>query len=238
MSELLPVAILAGGLATRLKPVTEKIPKALISVAGEPFIAHQLRLLRDNGAAQIVLCVGYLGEQIQDVIGDGHTFGLDVHYSFDGPVLLGTAGALKQAQPLLGEAFLVLYGDSYLPCDYRGIQAAFDASKRQALMTVYENNGRWDTSNVEFVDGRIVAYDKRDRTPKMGYIDYGLGAFRRNAFESVPAGQPYDLVLLYQRLLQEGQLYGHEVRERFYEVGSFQGIADLEEHLSSTAVSS
>jgi NDP-sugar pyrophosphorylase family protein len=234
----LPVAILAGGLATRLKPVTEKIPKALIAIAGEPFIAHQLRLLRDHGAARIVLCVGYLGEQIQDVVGDGRAFGLDVRYSFDGPVLLGTGGALKQALPLLGQAFLVLYGDSYLPCDYRGIQAAFQASRRSALMTVYPNEGRWDTSNVECVAGEIVAYDKRNRTPRMRYIDYGLGAFRSDAFESVPNGQPYDLELLYKSLLKAGQLFGREVPERFYEIGSFQGIAELEEHLSSKAVSS
>lgn len=238
MSELLPVAILAGGLATRLKPISDKLPKSLVGVAGEPFITHQLRLLRSRGARRVVLCVGYLGEQIRDVVGDGRAFGLEVEYSFDGPVLLGTAGALKLALPLLGDAFFALYGDSYLPCYYAPVQDAFERSGRLGLMTVFRNEGRWDISNVEFADGEIVAYDKRNRTPRMRYIDYGLGAFRSDAFHSVADGQPYDLELLYRNLLESHELFGFEVHERFYEIGSFDGISELEGHLVSQAVSS
>ena len=115
----LPVAILAGGLATRLRPITEKIPKSLVDVAGEPFIVRQLDYLFRQRVRDVVLCIGYLGEMIEAVVGDGSRFGLRVSYSIDGPILLGTGGALRRAAPLLGEAFFVLYGDSYLPVDYR-----------------------------------------------------------------------------------------------------------------------
>src|SRR5580700_2704060 len=158
---MLPVAILAGGLATRLRPLTETIPKSLVEINGQPFLWHQLRLLRESGIGRVVLCVSHLGEQVRDSVGDGHDFGLHIDYSFDGPILLGTAGALKRALPLLGEAFFVLYGDSYLPIDLGAVEAAFRASGKTGLMTVYPNHGQWDSSNVEFVDSEIVTYNKK-----------------------------------------------------------------------------
>jgi NDP-sugar pyrophosphorylase family protein len=230
---MLPVAILAGGLATRLRPITETIPKALIEVAGEPFLAHQLRLLASNGFERVVLCVGYLGEQVREFAGDGSSFGLSVDYAFDGPQLLGTAGALRRALPLLGDAFAVVYGDSYLPCDYASALRAFADSCKLGLMTVYRNQGRWDTSNVEFADGRILAYDKVNRTPRMAHIDYGLGAFQSAAFAALAPDQPCDLAALYQDLLRRGQLAAWESPSRFYEIGSLEGIRDLSEFLSS-----
>jgi len=228
---MLPVAILAGGLATRLRPLTETIPKSLVEINGEPFLWHQLRLLRENGVSRVVLCLSYLGEQVRDSVGDGHDFGLQIDYSFDGSVLLGTAGALKRALPLLGESFLVLYGDSYLPIDLRAVAAAFRLSGKAGLMTVYWNEGRWDTSNVEFAGGRIVAYDKKLRTERMRHIDYGLGAFQASAFDRVPAETPWDLAVLYQDLLQAGELAAFEARHRFYEIGSFRGIEELSSYL-------
>ena len=157
---MLPVAILAGGLATRIRPFTESIPKALIAIHGEPFLAHQLRMLRLRGVTRVVLCVGYRGEQIQQFAGDGAQFGLEVDYSFDGPALLGTAGAIRRALPQLGDAFFVLYGDSYLPCDYQRVEEAFLASAKSGLMTVYRNEGSFDTSNVEFSGGWILSYKR------------------------------------------------------------------------------
>jgi N-acetyl-alpha-D-muramate 1-phosphate uridylyltransferase len=225
---MLPVAILAGGLGTRLHPVTERIPKALVEVRHEPFLAHQLRLLRANGIERVVLCVGHQGEQIEAFTGDGRRFGLEVEFSWDGPVLRGTAGALRHALPLLGEEFFVLYGDSYLPCRYSEVAAAFHREGRPALMTVFRNQGNWDRSNVEFTGGRILAYDKKNRTPRMQYIDYGLGVFHRSAF----SGEHTDLEALYQDLLRQGQLAVCEVSERFYEIGSFEGIRDLTEYLT------
>src|SRR5579864_6791465 len=141
---MLPVAILAGGLATRLRPMTDKIPKALIEINGQPFIAHQLRLLAGRGIARVVLCLGYRGEMVRDYVRDGWNFGLQVNYSFDGPELRGTAGAIHQALPLLGESFFVLYGDSYLPCDYAAVEHSFTESGKPALMTVHRNDGQWD----------------------------------------------------------------------------------------------
>ena len=229
---MLPIAILAGGLATRLRPITETIPKALVEIAGEPFLAHQLRLLRRNGFERAVLCVGYLGEQIREFVGDRSRFGLEIEYSPDGPRLLGTAGAIRQALPLLGEAFAVIYGDSYLPCDYAAALGAFGESGRLGLMSVYRNRGQWDTSNVEFTRGQIVAYDKANRTPAMHYIDYGLGAFQRAAFQGMEEGRVYDLAALYQDLLRDGELAAWESGERFYEIGSLEGIRDLTEFLT------
>lgn len=228
----LPVAILAGGLATRLHPLTEKIPKSLIEAAGEPFLAHQLRLLRARGITKAVLCVGHLGERIEGAFGDGAAFGIDLRYCFDGPVLLGTGGAIRQALPLLGEAFFVLYGDSYLPIDYETVAAAWRASGQPALMTVFRNEGSWDASNVEFADGRLVRYDKRAPTPAMKHIDYGLSIFTPALFAEKPAGTPFDLADLQQALALRGLLAGHEVRERFYEVGSLSGLADFNEFLT------
>lgn len=228
----LPVAILAGGLARRLRPITERIPKALVEINGEPFIAHQLRLLERKGITRVVICAGYLGEIIAAFVGDGLRYGVRVDYSFDGERLLGTAGAIKKALPLLGKAFFVLYGDSYLPCDYSGVQKAFEISGKQGLMTVFHNQGLWDTSNVEFLNGQIEAYDKRNHTPRMHHIDYGLGVFRNYAFEIVPHDEPYDLAALYQHLLSARQLAAFEVAERFYEIGSFDGIKEIGNYLA------
>jgi NDP-sugar pyrophosphorylase family protein len=231
---MLPVAILAGGLGTRLYPLTERLPKALIEINGEPFLAHQLRLLRARGIERVVLCIGQHGERIREYAGDGTRFGLAIDYSFDGPALRGTAGALQHALPLLGGAFFVVYGDSYLPCSYRDVAEAYRAAGQPGLMTVYRNEGRWDSSNVEFADGRIVAYDKKDRTPRMQYIDYGLGVFSRTAFEGAPEAGVADLADLYRDLLRSDRLAAFEVHERFYEIGSFDGIAELSRELEGS----
>jgi NDP-sugar pyrophosphorylase family protein len=231
---MLPVAILAGGLATRLRPITEKIPKSLVTLAGEPFLAHQLRLLHDRGLRRAVLCVGYLGEMIERDFGDGAAYGIELRYAFDGPKLLGTGGALRQALPLLGDEFFVLYGDSYLPIDYAAVLETFRTSGKPGLMTVFRNEGAWDTSNVHFADGRIVRYDKRERTPEMRHIDYGLGVFRASVFADRPEGAAFDLADLQRELVAKDALAGHEVFQRFYEVGSHSGLAEIETLLRTT----
>ncbi|HEY1793759.1 MAG TPA: nucleotidyltransferase family protein [Opitutaceae bacterium] len=223
----MPVAILAGGLATRLKPITERIPKLLVEVAGQPFFNHQIRLLKKSGLTKMVLCLGHLGEMIVEQYGDGSSWGVEIQYSFDGPVLLGTGGALIRALPKLGENFYVLYGDSYLPIDYQPVGAAFLASGRLGLMTVFENRGKYDTSNVFFEDGAIRAYDKRHKDSRMRHIDYGLGAFSRRAFDSFPKDAAVDLAAVQMRLLARGELAGFEVPERFFEVGSHAGLEEL-----------
>lgn len=229
---MLSAAVLAGGLATRLRPLTAATPKSLLPINGEPFIAHQLRLLKASGIEDVVLCVGFLGEMIQGTVGDGSSFGLHVDYSFDGESMMGTAGAIKKAVAKLGEAFFVLYGDSYLPCDYLAVAGAFATTAKMALMTVFRNSGMWDVSNVEFEGGRIIAYDKKNRNSRMQYIDYGLGVFRKSAFAGLPDDHPSDLADLYRDLLSRGELVGLEVQERFYEVGSMQGLHDTAEYLA------
>lgn len=236
MIKPLPVIILAGGLATRLHPVTKTIPKSLIEIQGEPFIAHQLRLLRKQGITEVIMCIGFLGEQIIDYVGDGHLFNLQVRYVTDGPVLLGTGGAIKKALPYIQDAFFVLYGDSYLPCDYKAAQNAFLVSHKLALMTIFRNQGQWDTSNVEFSQGVLRAYDKINRNSRMHYIDYGLGLFHKNAFLGLPDNEAYDLATLYQELLQQNELACFEVKQRFYEVGSFTGIEELNHYLAPAPV--
>lgn len=226
-----PVAILAGGLSTRMRPVTERVPKALLQVAGKPFAVHQIELLRRNGITDLVFCVGHLGELIVEAIGDGAEFGVRVRYSFDGPRLLGTAGALVRALPYLGERFFTLYGDAYLDCDYAAVAARFDESGAPGLMTVFRNADRWDRSNVEFVDGCIVAYEKDQRSPRMEYIDYGLGMLTSAALRDYPPGQVLDLATVYQDLVAKHQLAGFEVPHRFYEVGSPAGLEETHRYL-------
>ncbi len=223
-----PVAILAGGLATRLRPATNDIPKTLLAVAGEPFLVHQLRLLRSEGFRKMVLCVGYLGELIEANIGDGKRLGLQIDYSFDGPTLLGTGGALKGAIPRLGEQFLVIYGDSYMPVDYFAIIEAFVRSGKPALMTVFKNEGRWDASNVWLEAGKIRRYDKRLRMAEMRHIDYGIAVLNADVFTSFPDNQPFDLADVYSRLISRNQMVAYEVKQRFYEIGSPEGLAELD----------
>ena len=230
-----PLAILAGGLATRLRPITETIPKSLLPIAGQPFIAHQLHGLRKQGVTRVVLCVGHRGEQIVDFVGDGSRFGLSVAYSFDGPTQCGTGGALMKALPLLGEVFITMYGDSYLPTDFAPVMAHFHRAGRVELMTVFRNEGRWDSSNVVFENGEILVYDKIHKTGDMAFIDYGLGVFRAEAFGAFADRQAFDLAELYCALLSQGQLAGYEVRQRFYEIGSHAGLRETEELLRSKA---
>ena len=233
-AELMPVLILAGGYATRLRPLTEHIPKALIDVAGHPFLWHQLQLLKGYGIRRVFLALGFLGESIKERFGDGSEIGISIEYSFDGPQPLGTAGAIRRALPLLPERFFVLYGDSYLMCDYRAVEAAFRRSGEQGIMTVYRNDGAFDSSNVEYDGNRILRYDKKNCTSSMHYIDYGLGAFQRVVFEAIPAGERLDLADVYQDLLRASNLAAFEVHERFYEIGSPEGLRETRELLSKS----
>jgi NDP-sugar pyrophosphorylase family protein len=207
----------------------------MLPVNGEPFVAHQLRLLRTQGITEVVLCTGFLGEQIVDFVGDGQQFGVRAQYSRDGESPLGTAGAIQRALPLLSSSFFVLYGDSYLTCDFGAVERAFMLANKPGLMTVYANEGLYDRSNVEFRDGAIHVYDKRRDTPGMRHIDYGLGVFNASVFQRYPEGLPLDLERIYQDLLSANELAAAEVSERFYEIGSFSGLRELSELLAVPA---
>ena len=230
-----PIAILAGGVASRMRPRTDTIPKALLDVGGQPFIAHQLALLRGQQITDVVLCVAHFGAQIQEFVGDGGAWGLRVRYSIDEPVLLGTGGALRHARPLLGDTFFVMYGDSYLRCDFSLVSRAFRASQRLGLMTVFRNGNTLGPSNVVFDHGQITRYDKAVRGPEMQHIDYGLAVLTAAALDPYPSGTAFDLMRVYQDLVATEQLAGLEIPDRFYEIGSPEGLRDTQALLARTA---
>jgi N-acetyl-alpha-D-muramate 1-phosphate uridylyltransferase len=223
--------ILAGGLATRLRPVTGQIPKSMVEVGGRPFLEHQLSLLEKNGVEEAVLCVGYLARQIEDHFGDGRRFGVRLTYSREEDRLLGTGGSLKRAEALLEKEFFLLYGDSYLDIDYQAVFRYFLQVDFPVLMCVYRNRNRWVRSNVSYQNGRVVAYDKDDNFSGKEYIDFGLSVFSRDILEEIPPQEPYSLDRLYRRLAGENRLAGYEVFQRFYEIGSPTGLRELRNHL-------
>jgi NDP-sugar pyrophosphorylase family protein len=228
---VLPLAILAGGYATRLGSLTKDTPKCLIEINGRPFVDWQLDLLIKQGYTDFIFCISYKSHLIQEYLGDGSTWGVKIRYSLDGETQLGTGGAIQKALPILGKAFGVIYGDSYLPIDYFQVEREFLSSPTQALMTIYKNHNLFDTSNVEYSDGILVDYEKGIKTPKKQHIDYGLTYFRSVAFSPFDGIKSFDLSDTCHQLSSEGNLAGFEVIERFYEIGSAQGIREFSDYL-------
>lgn len=233
---MLPLAILAGGFATRLGDLTKEIPKCLIEINGRPFIEWQLDLLIKNGYSDFLFCVSYKSEMVQEYLGDGSSRSVKIQYSLDGETQLGTGGAIQKALPMLGEAFGVLYGDSYLPIDYLTVEQAFLNSVNPALMTVFENKNQFDSSNVEFVEGNLINYQKASRNKIMQHIDYGLTYFRSSAFLPFSDQSVFDLSEVCHDLTARGQMGGFEVFKRFYEIGSVHGIHELSEYLRKVSL--
>ena len=225
------MVILAGGKATRLYPLTETIPKSMLSLAGKPFIAHQMELIKRNDFQHVVICTGHLGHMIIDYVRKENDTVLSVDFSIDGDKPLGTAGAIKKALPYLENNFSVMYGDSYLTDDFRPIADFFLKSGKKGLMTVFKNEGRWDFSNIFYKDGEIVKYDKNHLTQDMKHIDYGLLFFKKEAFAEILDQQTHDLADLCRDLVNEGQMAGYEVKQRFYEIGSIKGLEETRRYL-------
>ncbi len=222
--------ILAGGLATRLGDLTRNQPKSMVKVREKPFLEYQLELLREGGIRNVLLCIGHMGEQIEKHFGNGRGYGVNIKYSFEDK-LLGTAGALKKAEALLGEVFFTLYGDSYLFLDFSLIMSYFESQNKLALMTVYKNYDRYDRSNT-VVEGNLVKkFSKQEKTEDMVCIEYGANIFRKEALEFVPENQFYSLDDLFLRLIEMRQLLAFEVKERFYETGSPQGLKEFEKYM-------
>lgn len=228
---MLPIAILAGGYASRLGSLTKDLPKCLIEINGRPFVDWQLDLLLKNGYSEFVFCISYKSNLIQEYLGDGSDRGVDIQYSLDGKTQLGTGGAILNALPKLGEMFGVLYGDSYLPINYRLVEQAFLDITSNGLMTVYKNDNRFDVSNVEFLDGKLIDYQKGVHNKNMNHIDYGMTFFRKEAFRPWANQSTFDLSTVCHQLAKERQLDGFEVFERFYEIGSVQGIQEFSQYL-------
>lgn len=225
------VCILAGGLGTRLGERSRAVPKAMVDVAGEPFVFHQLRLLARQGFERVVLCVGHLGDQIERAVG-ARCFGMDVVHSYDGPELDGTLGAIRRAATLLGSRFLVLYGDTYLRVNFRAFDRAWVRSGLAGGMTVLHNRSNWDRSNVAFSEGRVLRYEKGSLDLSLEWIDYGLSALTAEALALV-AAEERDLSSLQRVLAARGELFGFEVTDRFYEIGTPDSLAETEAFLAS-----
>jgi len=226
-----PIAVLAGGMATRLFPLTQEIPKSMINISGKPFIHWQLKLLSESGLKKIVLCLGVKSQLIEEYVGDGSQYGLEIRYSFDGESPLGTAGALAKALPLLGETFGVLYGDSYLEINYKSIMEFYSVQEKAGLMTIFNNTNQFDASNVELKEGLIIQYSKSNLSNRMQHIDYGFSILGRKSFRELPQNTNVDLTEVIGGLVSKGELLGYEVENRFFEIGSFQGIEDLRSYL-------
>jgi NDP-sugar pyrophosphorylase family protein len=233
---MLPIAILAGGLATRLGSVTQDLPKCLIEINGRPFIDWQIDQLRSSGYREMVFCLSHKAKIIQDYLGDGSSFGIKINYSLDGRIQLGTGGAIKKALPLLGPKFAVIYGDSYLPINFQEIDKEFQDSGAPAMMTVYKNSGRYDSSNVCLKNGEIVHYKKGLVNSESEHIDYGLSYFNREVFLNPSLGNVFDLSDILSSLIILRSLACYEVRNRFYEVGSHLGISELSKYLGGNKI--
>jgi NDP-sugar pyrophosphorylase family protein len=231
---MLPVAVLAGGLATRLGPLTEKIPKSMIQIHGKPFVHWQMKLMSMQGVNEVVFCLGYKSAMIRDFVGDGSQYAINVRYSYDGESQLGTGGALKKSLPLLGDRFMVIYGDSYPPVQFQLVEDAFLQAKEPALMTVFLNEGRFDSSNADFSEGLVKKYSKGENSKDLRYVDYGLGCYESLIFSSFEGQYPLDLGQICSKLAAQSHLAGYEIEERFYEIGSFEGIKDFTEYIEKS----
>jgi MurNAc alpha-1-phosphate uridylyltransferase len=222
---MLQVVILAGGLATRLQPVTRKIPKSLVEVAGYPFIHHQLNYLKKQGINEVLICLGHMGEMVQEFVLK-QSYGMSISFSFDGPLQLGTGGALKNALNFLRNKFFILYGDSFLPIDYLKILKESIHNDNFAIMTIMKNNNKFDRSNVRFISKNYIIYNKKSPEADMNYIDYGLSVISKKMIEEFQANNKFDLSDLLHEISKEKKLIGYEIFERFYEIGSHGGLAD------------
>jgi len=234
---MLPIIVLAGGLATRLRPVTQTLPKSLIPVNEKPFVLHQLNLFEKSGFTKVHFCLGYLGHMVEEVILKSKFANtLEISFSYDGDKLLGTGGAIRNVLEQLPPTFFITYGDSYLDVEYSEVESFFlknIKNEKTALMTVFNNKGKWDTSNVIFENKQIILYSKTTKSPKMQYIDYGLGILTKGNFDDYDEGDIFDIATIYEQLSIDNNLLGLEVGQRFYEIGSFTGIEDISDYLKN-----
>ena len=226
---MLPVVILAGGIASRLYPITKKIPKSLININGKPFIHHQLKLLRQKHVKDVIICLGTFGERIETFVGNGLWWDLNVRYSHDGSPLLGTGGAVKNALHLLPDVFFVMYGDSYLDIDLTELEKKYHTEKKSILMTVYRNDNKNDKSNILVKDSKIISYDKVNPTKEMKHIDYGISIVHKSVFDSYNG--VFDLATVFHDYIKKDQVSCFETITPFFEIGSFKGIERLKQHI-------
>lgn len=228
------VVVLMGGLGTRLGDITRCMPKAMINIHGKPFFHYQLNLMKWYGFRKFLFCTGYRSDDISNYFGDGSEFGVEIKYSYDGPELLGTGGAVKNAFQLLEDNFVLIYGDSYMDIDYQEILYYYnDALKKnyRGLMTVFKNNNRFDKSNVVYNNEKLVKYDKENMVPDMKYIDYGVSVLNRKVIEEIPECK-VDIASVYGKVAADCKMAGHEVRNRFYEIGRPDSLKEFRDFIN------
>jgi len=224
--------IFCGGLATRLRPLAEKIPKSMIEINGKPFLEYQIGILRKNDIKNILLCIGFLGEQIKEYFGDGKKFGVDIKYSEEKKKLLGTGGALKNAEPILKEKFFTMYGDSFLLLDFKDAHRYFDNLNKMGLMVVYKNYNRLDYSNIKVRGKYITNYYTDKNKRRLVYIDYGLSIFRKSVLDLIPSNKKESLNKIFIKLIKQKELLAYRTNQRFYEIGSRKGLEELNKLMS------
>ncbi|HYB45419.1 MAG TPA: sugar phosphate nucleotidyltransferase [Nitrososphaerales archaeon] len=227
-------AILAGGLGTRLRPLTDLVPKGLIRVNGRPFLELKLEQLKANGIDDVILCVGHLGEMIEEHFGDGSRFGIRIRYSRDGKELLGPVGAVKRAEHLLEGEFFVTYGDNYLRLDYGKMMALLKSSGKLGVLAVYHNRGAYGTSDVEVSEGRVTTFQKNP-TRKLEWINFGIYALRKKALDLVAPGSPCDESEFFNLMIGRRELLSYEATERFYEIGNVESLNEFETFMAGRA---
>jgi len=225
----LQVIIIAGGLGTRLGQLTLNQPKSMIQILGKPFIEYQFDLLTKGSVTDVVLCLGYQGKQIVDYCGDGRKFGVNLRYSFEDKPL-DTAGAIKLAEPLLKDYFFTLYGDSYVFIDFKDMLSSIRKGNKIGAMSVFQNQDRFDKSNTAVVDGRVTFYSKEQRE-NLKYIDYGVNLFHKEVLKLIPNGEPYSMGTLFNQLIGRQELLAYEVKKRFFEIGSVNGLTEFTEYV-------
>ncbi len=227
-------AIIAGGRGTRLAPLTNDMPKPMIPVNGKPFLEYELSLLKSNGITDFVICLGYLGNLIQEYFGNGDKFGIRIDYCYDGDKPMDVIGALKRAEPLLHDRFFMTYADCYLRADYAIAMQELEKSKKMAMMLVFKNHNKYGTSDVEVFEGRVINYNKKVQTSNMIYINYGVTVLRRDSLKIVPADTAYGEEEFFGKLIRDGQLIAHVVGERFYEIGTIQSLSEFKDFVSAS----
>jgi mannose-1-phosphate guanylyltransferase len=226
------IVILAGGLGTRLRPITERIPKPMVDAGGRPFLEHIVRHLANQNFQRLLLLIGHLGEQVRDYFEHGQRFRVQIEYESE-PAPLGTAGAVRNALSKLDEEFILLYGDSYLPIDHWEVVQAFQESPCPGLIVVYDNRNA-DTGVANNValgrDGYVRRYEKGRAAADLHYVEAGVLCFRREVFANLPAGEPISLEdEIYPQLIAQNQLRGFVTQQRFFDIGTHGRLAEFVE---------
>jgi N-acetyl-alpha-D-muramate 1-phosphate uridylyltransferase len=225
------IVIMAGGLGTRLRPLTYDIPKPMIPIHGKPYLWYQLDYLKKYHLNHILILAGYLGQQIENYFGNGSELDIKIQYSFESEPM-GTGGGLKFAAPLLEDEFMVIYGDSFLPIDLSDLIKTYRFMKSTGLLVVYDN--RFGDSNVKnnvAIDGNnlILKYQKNTDDDSLNYVESGISVFNKSICELIPANKKTSLEEeIFPKLIDNKKLKAYITTQRFYDIGTPDRLKTIE----------